>query len=106
MPSQFLIDTNVLLRLTSLKHPHHSVASKALRSLLGLRHELLFTLQNASEFWNVCTRSLELNGLGYSIAETEHHLALLEKSVTLLPDTNRVYEYWRMLILQNSIRGL
>jgi predicted nucleic acid-binding protein len=23
-----------------------------------------------------------------------------------LPDTNRVYEYWRLLILQNSIRGL
>lgn len=106
MPSQFLVDTNILLRLTSLKQPQNALVTQAIRSLMRERSSLFFTLQNASEFWNVCTRPTHLNGLGYSVAETEHHLSLIEKNISYLPDTNRVYECWRMAVHQNSVRGV
>jgi predicted nucleic acid-binding protein len=62
-----LVDTNVLLRRTQPDHEHHLAAVESVAVLLGKGETLHFTLQNISEFWNVATRRLESNGLGFSI---------------------------------------
>jgi hypothetical protein len=64
----FCAEPNRTMSTTS----HESVAV-----LLGKGETLHFTLQNISEFWNVATRPLEINGLGFSIDLT---LSEIEKS--------------------------
>jgi predicted nucleic acid-binding protein len=72
----YLVDTNILLRLVQTQSPHHADAEKAVDKLLKRGDTLFITLQNASEFRNVCTRPLDKNGLGFSISKTETKLIL------------------------------
>ena len=106
MPSSYLVDTNVMLRLTSPKQPQHAIAANAISLLVNQNHDLVFTLQNASEFWNVCTRLPTLNGLGLSIAEASRQFSVIEQNLTLLPDNILVYDHWKTLVVQHKVAGV
>ena len=103
---KYLIDTNILLRLVELNHPQHKEASEALKKLRQQNHTFFILLQNISEFWNVCTRPKDKNGLGFSIAETDLHLKKFERLFTYLPDTIETYENWRELVVKHSVLGV
>ena len=91
MAQRYAVDTNVLLRLSHRNHPQHSLITTAMRRLVGRDVELCFTPQNVAEFWNVSTRPLDRNGFGLSIDETEVHIQSIERTMTLLPETEQVY---------------
>ena len=63
-------------------------------------------LQNVSEFWNVCTRPLDKNGFGFSIAQADAELSKIESVFDILPDTEEVYRNWRELIVNHSVSGV
>jgi hypothetical protein len=65
-----LADPNILLRRTQPDHPSHTLAVESVAKLLATPEPVYFTLQNMSEFWNVATRSIASNGLGFSVALT------------------------------------
>lgn len=88
----YLADTNILLRLAQTNSPHHAEAEKAVEKLLKQGDTLFITLQNVSEFWNVCTRPAAKNGLGFTISQTEAELSKIEQVFDLLPDTLDVYK--------------
>ncbi len=68
-----LVDSNVLLFSIQPDHPWRLESVKAIETLLGT--ELVCVLlQNIAEFWNVCTRPADKNGLGLSPQETEERL--------------------------------
>ena len=100
----YLADTNILLRLVQVLSLHHAKA--AADKLLKRGNTLFITLQNISEFWNVCTRPLNKNGLGFSIAETEAELAKIEQIFDFLPDKLEVYKNWRKLVVKHSVSGI
>lgn len=100
------VDTNVLLRLSHPNHSQHELISIALHRLVEQGAELCFTPQNLGEFWNVCTRPMERNGLGLSIQHTVEHLSAIEDEMTLLPETPRVYAVWRRLLVSHNVRGV
>jgi predicted nucleic acid-binding protein len=52
----YLIDTNILLRISRFGDPLHQVVKAALDELRRRDVALYFSLQNVAEFWNVCTR--------------------------------------------------
>ena len=106
MALRYAVDTNVLLRLSNRKHPHHEVITTALRRLVARDVELCLTPQNVGEFWNVSTRPLERNGLGLSVEETDAHISSIERRMTLLQEDSRVYMVWRRLLLSNDVRGV
>ncbi len=58
----YLLDTNILLRLVELQHSHHNEAKNAVNTLLKRGDTLYILLQNISEFWNVCTCPKDRNG--------------------------------------------
>lgn len=89
---KYLLDTNILLRLVELTHQQHKEAGEALRKLKIQNAEFYILLQNISEFWNVCTRPKDKNGLGLSIAETDLQLKKFERFFKFLPDTTEVYK--------------
>jgi len=68
--------------------------------------ELCFVPQNLGEFWNVCTRPLDRNGLGLTINETRTHILSIERNMTLLPENERVYHVWHRLLFEHNIRGV
>lgn len=62
--------------------------------------------QNIAEFWNVCTRPVDKNGLGLTPQQAEKQLNGLDSFLTILHDTPIVYTQWRKLILQYEVKGI
>ncbi len=101
-----LVDTNILLRSVEPLHPQHAVAVGAVSQLLAEGTLVYFTLQNIAEFWNVATRPIENNGLGFSISSTLDEVEKVEGLLTLLPDTPAVYAEWKRIIVEHSVSGV
>jgi predicted nucleic acid-binding protein len=79
---RYLVDTNILLRISRQHDPLHHRIGTALKELETQRSELCFALQSISEFWNVCTRPTDRNGYGLSIPETDQRVELIERTMT------------------------
>lgn len=102
----YLIDTNILLRLSRLDDPQHELVMKAVNQLNEDGAGLYFSLQNIAEFWNVCTRPAERNGYGLTCAETNLMIETAGNTIDYLPDNEHVYGIWRELVLAHSVRGV
>ncbi|MDX2267142.1 MAG: hypothetical protein NW208_03485 [Bryobacter sp.] len=68
-----LVDTNIIVRSVQKNHPACPIARQALLTLYRARHVLCLAPQNIAEFWNVCTRPMEANGLGLSIEAADNY---------------------------------
>ena len=101
-----LADTNVLVRSIERNHPDHQDAVNALERLLRAGDALYITPQNVVEFWNVCTRPIDKNGLGLSPAEAHTETTRLESFLTILPEIPAIYPEWRRLVLTHSVSGV
>jgi predicted nucleic acid-binding protein len=102
----YLVDTNILLRLSKQDDPNHGVVQAAVDGLTKRGAQLCYTAQNISEFWNVCTRPASHNGFGLSIRETDMRVQAIELIMTLLPDNEKIYRVWRQLVVRNSVSGV
>ncbi len=102
----YLIDTNILVRISQREDPSYGVIRAALGSLRVSGAMLCFTSQNLAEFWNVCTRPTVNNGYGLSIAETDRRAELIETGFSLLPDTGQTHAEWRRLVVVHSVVGV
>jgi predicted nucleic acid-binding protein len=92
--ASILVDTNVLLRRTQPDHEHHVAAVESVAILLGKGETVYFTLQNISEFWNVATRPIENNGLGFSIDLTLSEVEKIERVLTLFVARRCMIQGW------------
>jgi predicted nucleic acid-binding protein len=100
-----LADTNVLIRSVEWKHSLHPEAAAAMKALLLLGQRVCITPQNVAEFWNVCTRPADGNGLGLSLLELDREVSRLESILLLLPDVPAIYSERRRLVVSHSISG-
>lgn len=66
----YLIYTNILLRSIQPAQPFYERTVSAAESLLNHNETLYYCGQNVREFWNVCTRPQQNNGLGMTLAQT------------------------------------
>ena len=101
-----LVDSNVLIFSVQQGHPWHEDSVKALEFFLSADETVCVFLQNIAEFWNVCTRPADKNGLGLPAVETERRLTALDPILTLLHDTPAVYPEWPKLLVQHDVRGI
>ena len=65
-----LLDTNILIRLSLPGDPRHFEIGAALEKLERRNCALFLTSRILGELWNVCTRPIERNGLGFSSTVT------------------------------------
>lgn len=100
-----LVDTNILVRAVERRHPLMRTARLALLALVRKEEELCVTPQNIAEFWNVCTRPVNLNGLGSSITGTDRLASRIETFFTVLPDSMEAFRIWRRLVVEHEVRG-
>ncbi len=104
---QYLIDTDVLLRLFDRADPNHATIQRALSQLRRDGHSLVATAQNIAEFWNVSTRpAAARGGYGQSVAMTEKRVQFFERWGTVVCESHAAYEAWRRLILAHGLQGL
>jgi predicted nucleic acid-binding protein len=101
-----LVDTNILLRITSRSDPQHSIVDAALARLAGEGTDMYYTLQNIAELWNVMTRPLSRNGFGLTVAEAEREVRAVESGMKLLSDNEKVYGEWRKIVLRLGVSGV
>ncbi|MBM4045058.1 MAG: PIN domain-containing protein [Planctomycetes bacterium] len=102
----YLVDTNILLRLLQRQDPKHETVRTALRVLRQRGEGLYYASQNLVEFWCVCTRPVSANGFGLSIPETDRRARLIERLLTLLPDTPAIHTEWRSLVVTLGVSGV
>ncbi|MGE4045275.1 MAG: type II toxin-antitoxin system VapC family toxin [Acetobacteraceae bacterium] len=100
-----LVDTNILLRRTQPDHPQHSAAVESVARLLTTGEPVYFTPQNMAEFWNVATRPVANNGLGFSIPLVLNEIGKIERVLMLLPDAPAMYGEWKRLVVQHNVLG-
>lgn len=79
---------------------------EAVEKLIAEITELFYTPQNAAEFWNVCTRPVERNGISLDIAEADRRLRLIDQQFLLLPDSEAAYREWRRIVVEYSVSGI
>jgi predicted nucleic acid-binding protein len=101
----YLLDTNILLRLSLSGGPYDETVVSAVGRLVTAGATLFYTLQNAAEFWNVCTRPRERNGLGLPTREADRRLQLIEQQFVLLPESEGAYTEWRRIVVECGVSG-
>jgi predicted nucleic acid-binding protein len=101
-----LVDSNVLIFSIQQGHPLGEASLRAIQLMLATDEPVYVLPQNIAEFWNVCTRPADKNGLGLTPVETEKRLRRLDSILTMLHDSAAVYEHWRRLIVQHEVRGI
>ena len=100
-----LVDTNILLRSAQPNHPLCPQATHAVSKLLRQKDAVFFCSQNIAEFWNVATRPVGLNGLGFSQDEALQEVSSIEQSLTLLPDVPAIYTAWKRIVHNHKSRA-
>ncbi|MDY6783830.1 MAG: PIN domain-containing protein [Cyanobacteriota bacterium] len=102
----FLVDTNILLRTIDPVHPMNAETVNAITAIRSRSEQIYIVPQNLIEFWNVCTRPLEKNGLGRDVIQAEVEINRLKAFFPLLLDTQTIYQEWERLVLTYSVRGV
>ena len=83
----------------------HSDAVRAVSALLIRGERVCILPQNLIEFWSVATRPASVNGLGFSLSQTETEVSRVESLLVVLPDSPAIYAEWRRLVVAHSVSG-
>lgn len=105
-PARYLLDSNILLRLSEPSSHHHRPAKRAVSALLQSGALLCITPQNIIEFWSVATRPKSEKGLGFPQATAQRELAGHRAAFILLPDRAEVFPQWERLIQAHAVEGV
>jgi predicted nucleic acid-binding protein len=101
-----LADTGILLRLLEPTDPIHATVDQAVKLLHARGERIVIAVQNATEFWNVCTRpTTARGGYGLSTAETDRRLTIIEAAFAVLSEPPLAYRLWRSLVMLHAVQG-
>ena len=100
------VDTNILLRSAQPTHPLCPRATHTISTLLRQKDAVFFCSQNIAEFWNVATRPVEMNGLGFTQEEALQEVGSIENLLTLLPDIPAIYPVWKRIVQDHGVEGV
>jgi predicted nucleic acid-binding protein len=101
----FIVDTNVLLRLDHIGHPHRQKAQAAIERLIDEQQSIRTVPQVLYEYWVVATRPVNANGLGFSVLEAERMLADHKELFPPLRDERGILERWEDLVNAHQVLG-
>jgi predicted nucleic acid-binding protein len=102
---QYLVDTNILLRIADLTSAQHRLAADAVAELVSRNDELFVAPQVVSEFWVVASRPTTVNGLGWSVDAVELEIVKILDQYAVLPETPQLFFEWHRLVLRHRIIG-
>ena len=103
-----LVDTNVLLRLIQIGHPHQQPALDAIVLLHQRdREQLVLCPQILYEMYAVCTRPVDAPspGLGLVAAAAMAQVETAEHHFHVEPETPTVFSHWKDLVNRYGVAG-
>ncbi|MDJ1169992.1 PIN domain-containing protein [Roseofilum sp. BLCC_M154] len=103
--TDYLLDTNVVLRLSNPDDRRYHVAREAVRLLLNQGDECFLTAQVLIELWVVATRPVTVNGLGWTPETTHHIIDELLDRFPLLEESPEIFYHWLDLVTGDRILG-
>jgi predicted nucleic acid-binding protein len=103
--SDYLLDTNVLLRICDSASAHHPIAINTVATLLSRNEQIFLTAQNMIEFWAVATRPKSANGFDWTGKQTEQVIERLLNLFLFLGDSPDIFNHWQKLVAQYSVSG-
>jgi len=103
--SNYLLDTNILLRSRDIASPDCHLVNQTIKYLISQGHQLFITSQIIIEFWVVATRPVAVNGLGWTVEETKQAVQMLINQFELLEETPDVFPIWLRLVTTYNISG-
>ena len=93
--SDYLLDTNLLLRFCDSASPQHPVAINAVAVLLQRGEQVFLTAQNLVEFWAVATCPKSANGFNWTSQQTGQEIERLLNLFLFLEDSPAIFTHWR-----------
>ncbi len=103
----YLVDTGVLLRAFDRDAADHKVVVQAIRALLDRGEELVVTVQNLAEFWNVSTRPTDRGGgLALPLETVSRRLRVIERFSTVLSESGASFGEWKRLLVAHRVLGV
>jgi predicted nucleic acid-binding protein len=104
--TRVLVDTNILLRSAQPTHPLCQQATHAISKLIRQEDSVFFCPQNIAEFWNVATRPIDKNGMGFSPEHALREVSNIEMLLTVLPDIPAIYTAWKEIVRRHRVQGV
>jgi predicted nucleic acid-binding protein len=101
----FLLDTNLLLRLSDGASPDQALADQAIKRLRLRGDWPCLTAQNLIEFWAVATRPVDANGFGWDTQKTREEIDQLLNRFQLFDDTTAILTNWVNLVTTHDVKG-
>ncbi len=102
---RILLDTNILTRAAQPAHVQHAVALQAVKAIGAQGNEPCIVPQVIYEYWAVCTRPVDANGLGMTPPEVEQKVAQIKRLFAILRDERASFPEWERLAAQYQVRG-
>jgi predicted nucleic acid-binding protein len=103
--NKYLLDTNVVLRLSNPSDDQHELVTEAIATLLTQGDECYLISQVLIELWVVATRPINVNGLGWSIEETRTIINQLLERFPFIEEVPQIFSTWLTLVTENQITG-
>lgn len=101
----YLLDTNVLLRMSDSASSMNLLAAQAAARLLRQQNQLFITSQSIIEFWVVATRPANVNGFGWGVEQTRTEIEQILNQFPQLQETPQIFSYWLSLVTQYQLQG-
>jgi predicted nucleic acid-binding protein len=103
--TNYLLDTNIILRFTDTNSAEYDLINNAISQILVEGGQCLITSQVITEFWVVATRPMMVNGLGWTVEKTEQAVQMLINQFDLLEETPAIFPQWLSLVTSHKILG-
>lgn len=103
--ANYLLDTNVLLRMSDSSSPMNFIAAQAATKLLEQNHQLFITSQTIIEFWVVASRPPNVNGLGWNIERTQNEVEQILNQFPQLQEIPSIFPHWLDLVTRYQLNG-
>jgi predicted nucleic acid-binding protein len=103
--ADYLLDTNVILRLHDGASPDQPVAQQAILKLRLRGHRVCLTAQNLVEFWAVVTRPITANGFGWDTAKAKLEVEQMIRRFPLLEESPAILSTWLTLVSARQVKG-
>ena len=101
----YLLDTNILVRLSNEDDPQHLVSRRAIQKLKRDGARLCLMSQVMIEFWVVATRPTQQNGLGWTPQHARQSIDELQEIFELLSDPADLFPNWLDLVTRVPVHG-
>lgn len=103
--AQYLLDTNILLRIMQQDSAQRQQAVDAVTSLWSTGNTLSVSPQVIVEFWCVATRPADVNGFGWTAEEASNQIDNILRQFPILEEGPQILPVWLELVRSNEVKG-